>query len=234
MTPRRKHTCNLCNASISNKIDEHIIACTKVNISSGNIDNFILKIIGDNYGTFLYILVPKSINLNKLSYFINKTWMEPCCGHMSIFINKDTRDEYSKNKKILNIPLPCVYEYDMGSTTACLINSICSIKSSNNDIILLMRNTKLELNCSTKDCKHKCDNYCGNCDEVYCNFCTRNVTNHECFEKYTNEENDGDNTKVIVDDKEYTWNEMFGSEFDHYIKPYLNSPRSFVCGYGTE
>jgi len=133
--------------------------------------------------------------------------MEPCCDHMSIFINKKTRNEYNKNTKILNVPLPCVYEYDMGSTTTCTINSIGSIKTNNNKITLLMRNTKLELNCSTNDCERKCDNYCGDCDEIYCDSCTNNVTNHKCYKKYMDEKNNDDETTITMDgdEKVYTW-----------------------------
>lgn len=206
-----RHQCDFCDKTMCRKINDHILSCVDSNMSKGSVTNYLLLLSGQ-YNTFLYLLVPTSFNLKSFAEYINDIWMNCGCSHFFKFESEHC-NEYKLKTKVKDVEFPCIYEYDMGSTTTIFIERLDSFKLCNKNIELCMRNTQQDLACSSKSCNNYVESFCVECDKPYCKKCVKKIEKHECCDGNKND---------------------FYENFDTMILPYLNSPRTFTCNYTGE
>ncbi|MGQ0536802.1 MAG: hypothetical protein ACT4PT_12120 [Methanobacteriota archaeon] len=186
-------------------------------------DAFHVEVESDNWATgatyWLHVLAKADATLFDLDALLRKTWLEPCCGHMSAFEAGSVRfeaypdDEFGPPAEAMGgYPLRDVlkprktldYEYDFGSTTHLRLRALgrahVAIKGRAR-VQLLARNPPPPLTCGScgKPATRVCTVGCEAPEALTCAGCARE---HECGEDMMSE--------------------------------IVNSPRTGVCGYPTE
>ncbi|MFN0203012.1 MAG: hypothetical protein ACKVTZ_15920 [Bacteroidia bacterium] len=198
--------CLYCNQllnkrSIGKHLDKHLNELPKVEGAKA----FHVRVEFDVF--FLELLVAGDCTLKKIDGFLRQIWLE-CCGHLSAFSDKKTRNEVPMTKKasaILFKGLVLEYEYDFGSTTLLTlkVTEEFALKPKES-ITLLSRNEPLAIMCSTCG-KEPAVEMCMICmyeeQAVYCKKCSKK---HQ---------------KTCADAADYA------------LMRVVNSPRMGVCGY---
>ena len=130
----------------------------KEHVEEGEQECYLLKIEGAYAKEYwLFVDIAKDKSLSSLDTFLRHIWLE-CCGHMSRF-------SLGKARKIgsLTIGDQIKHEYDMGTTTECIItvvaNSVRPIQKP--AVRVLARNEPIEANCVI----------CGSPAELLCHEC---------------------------------------------------------------
>jgi Zn finger protein HypA/HybF involved in hydrogenase expression len=119
--------CYICGKTLGKTaMKNHIL---KEHANNGDEECVLLKIEG-SYQKDYWLLadIKKSSSLKTLDTFLRAIWME-CCGHMSAFSTKGY-DEIGMTHKmsIFSKGMVFSYEYDMGSTTSCIITILGETK----------------------------------------------------------------------------------------------------------
>lgn len=186
--------CQNCKYKVSRtKAKQHIEICFSQNpLEPSQANAFYVKVQWPHKKPiyWIYLAVPFKSTLSDLDDFLRDCWLE-CCGHLSQFIIRQehyTSDyEYAdfplpyselsmkiKVNKILNPGLKFTHEYDFGTTTELLLETVGLMKLANpKKIFLLMQNEIPLFKCST--CDHQAtlcveaNYYCKKCgkDEEY-------------------------------------------------------------------
>jgi len=204
--------CEICKAPVSKGgVKKHLQAHfeeggKKENAAGGQRRSgklFHLTVEGYGLSGVLYWMHLKALGsarLRDLDTLLRDTWLE-CCGHMSVFTNREEDFEMGvKLKDILKPGLKLNYEYDFGSTTQLLLTVVSEIEGSikKGQVEILARNEAPRIKCS--HCEKPATTVCTEC--IYDNqgwLCGDCARKHDCDE------------------------EMF--------LPLVNSPRAGVCGY---
>jgi len=156
---------------------------------------FLLKIEGLHAKQYwLYVDIAKDKPLNTLDSFLRKIWLE-CCGHLSAFhpgSNPYTHTNIGKSRKAGEFSVGDVitHEYDMGSSTHCLITFVGETgrPQQRNAVRLLARNIPPVFECAS--CGAPADYICQDCvyssgDPCYCSACI-DEHEHDVFADITN------------------------------------------------
>ena len=208
-TAKNSGNCYLCGKTVNKTaMKNHIV---KEHSSGGEEECVLLKIEGayeKNY--WLYVDMPKKSTLSSLDGFLRAVWLE-CCGHMSEFSTGSHRNRtfqvIPKSRKAGSFSMgeTFLHEYDMGSTTECLVTFIGSTmrKKQKNAVRLIGRNEPQTYKC----------NSCEEPAEFICDICMYEIDNPHFCEKCVGEHE---------------------SECGGAILTIANSPRSGVCAYDGE
>lgn len=208
--------CEACASSFSKRSAlKHLSSCKgfqkQLDRSSDRESSFIIKVQSPYAASiyWMYLLVPKKMELEKLDQFLRDTWLE-CCGHLSAFyIGGNTYYSSSEDEESMSITCEQVlfpklkfkHEYDFGSTTELALEVLGERETAvQKDVLLLMRNNPLDHSCDT--CMKSAGFICTHCDECICKKC---IKSHSCVK-----EEEGD---------------------DYMISSLSNSPRAGVCAY---
>ena len=114
---------------------------------------------------WLMFVIPQEAEFSQLDHFLRDIWME-CCNHMSIFYTKPFAEieTYQKlNEFLPTARKPIIYDYDMGSTTRCIVTYVGeTLRSQQEDVVrVLVRNEPY---------RHKCDS-CDKAATLTCQSC---------------------------------------------------------------
>ena len=183
--PMTDGNCYICGKTLGKvAMKNHILKEHAVN---GDEKCVLLRIEGAyDKEYWLFVDVEKNKTLGSLDDFMRRIWLE-CCGHESIFnVGKhDDHDDGSyydddngKAYKLKQFPVgyKIIHEYDMGTTTKCLITLVKETRRPKQKaaVRLLARNEPLVYTCATcgksagficQERRYKCDNpyYCLEC-----------------------------------------------------------------------
>jgi hypothetical protein len=139
---------------------------------------------------WLFVDMPKDKPLSALDSFLRQIWME-CCGHLSAFRTANYQ-ELGKTRKLGAFPLGAkfIYEYDMGTTTGCLITVAGATRrpKQKEAVRLLARNVAPAFECAScgqpaevicQECMYDSDNpnFCEDCAEKHDHDCLLPITN---------------------------------------------------------
>lgn len=207
-------------------LDSHLARCvTDRTVSSKKkpMNVFHVEISGDSLATgaayWLHVLARADATLLDLDAFLRKSWLEPCCGHLSAFTADSVRFEaYPEGdfgppaEAMGDYPLVDVlgpgkvlaHEYDFGSTTALslrVLGQAQNVMKGRGRIELLARNAPPVLSCGS--CSSPATRVCAvGCEAPETLACSACAPDHGCG---------ADMMSLIV-----------------------NSPRTGTCGYPTE
>lgn len=155
MAAASKGNCYLCGTALGKTaMKNHIL---KVHSAPDDGQECrLLKVEGaDNKNYWLYICVPVSSSLTLVDTFLRKIWLE-CCGHTSCFFTLNY-SVVKKSTKLGDLPVgtKLIHEYDLGSTTQCLITVADGMvsKGRRRGVRLLARNIPFEFECGECDAK---------------------------------------------------------------------------------
>ncbi len=158
---------------------------------------------------WVYLSVPRKLELYELDRFLRDTWVD-CCGHLSSFTIKDRvyqfnesimEDDLRMDELLSDVLHPGVvarYEYDFGSTTELQLKVLPDPGVDEKNIRLLARNMLPEMICLACDepAKWVCTQCMYEGPAIYCAKCAKA---HDCGEEM--------------------------------MLPVVNSPRMGVCAY---
>jgi transcription elongation factor Elf1 len=139
---------------------------------------------------WLFADIHKDKTLNSLDTFMRNIWLE-CCGHLSHF--KDGfYSNIGKTRKMGGFSAgdKFIHEYDMGSTTECIITIMGETKRNKqkNAVRLLARNVPPAFDCAA--CGEPAESICQQCmydtdNPFYCAVCAGGHE-HDMMKKITN------------------------------------------------
>ncbi|MDR2935091.1 MAG: hypothetical protein LBV70_04330 [Candidatus Adiutrix sp.] len=156
----------------------------KEHASDGDEDCLLLLMEGAHAKAYWLLAdIAQNKSLASLDAFLRKIWLE-CCGHLSLF-SLGHGQEVGKARKVGVFPVGAKFrhEYDMGTTTECLITVVGSTSrpKQKNAVRLLARNVPPAWKCAS----------CGRPAELVCQECQYDVDNPnfcpECAEKHEHE-----------------------------------------------
>lgn len=153
---------------------------------------------GDLY--WMHLKALGSARLRDLDTLLRDTWLE-CCGHMSVFSDKEGDFEMGvKLKDILRPGLKLNYEYDFGSSTELLLTVVSEFEGSikKGQVEILARNEAPRIKCS----------HCEKAATIICTECIYDNQGWLC----------GDCAR------------KHGCDDEMFLQ-LVNSPRTGVCGY---
>jgi len=219
--------CAVCSETFAPRaLDSHIVQCLVRRTAASSrppVDTFHLAVSGESPPTgatyWIHVLARAGATLFDLDGFLRRTWLEPCCGHLSAFESGAIRfepypdDEYGppaedmRTYRLGDVLVPgkkYAYEYDFGSTTHLEVRVIARPKvavKGRARFELLARNPPPALACGA--CGEAATRVCTvGCDAPEALACAACAADHACGE---------DMLTTIV-----------------------NSPRTGTCGYPTE
>lgn len=201
--------CTYCNNEIpknSRSILSHLSVCKgKIVSSPANRTDYLLLLIQGKYSPDYWLVVKAkpNVTMKRLDKFIREVWVE-CCGHLSQF--SDTYSTIPMTRllsQVFSEGLKIDYEYDFGTSTEISLSMIQNIEDvDEKEIQILFRNKEVEFKCSS--CSNKAIAICTYCaDEDDGLLCQSCIEQHKCVQ----------------------------DEGEHILSPFVNSPRSGVCGY---
>jgi hypothetical protein len=218
--PQTQGTCQSCQKTLNkNLMLEHLATCSGALDSQPLIQLHVEGAEAPDY--WLDLDVKEDAKLHELDLFLREIWLE-CCGHLSSFTVGSTRyslmrddDDPEPGEKTFNFQIGRAigpktkrleYEYDFGSTTDLVLTVTArGMGPARKDAVrLLARNVKPEVPCSRPRCKAPATSICSFC-----------IWEGEAFacdthsRRHTCGENEG-------------W------------LPFVNSPRTGMCGYTGE
>jgi hypothetical protein len=222
--PEASVRCLLCGISeIQDKLSLHISSCIGRAASANEahaVDAFHIEVEGFGQGTgalySLHVLARADTTLADVDRFLKKTWLEPCCGHLSAFrfgtvsfeSNPDDEleppSEAMKDARLSEVLVKGKtfdYEYDFGSTTNLALRVVGSRKAvmkGRAKVQLLAQNDPPKLAC--RNCGKPATLVCAaGCEAEEALSCRACGTQHACGEDM--------------------------------LSPLVNSPRTGACGY---
>jgi hypothetical protein len=209
MTTSNNGTCVICKQVVQHRsILKHLNKCLETNVKKSASEKekiFLIKVYDIGKLFWLFIEINGSSTLEKLDFFLRKTWLE-CCGHMSEF--NISGESYSSDRelkkvihRIFDVSDEFDYDYDFGSTTK-LKGKIISTRAGKlpKDIRLIARNNLPEcIKCTT--CEKQPEVICSCCYDFCCAECK--IKHNSC-------------------------------EGEEFLLPVVNSPRMGICGYTGE
>lgn len=217
---RRKQTkgeCLFCGREMSKGgLSKHLSSCERrteavaaADKGSGSKETLIHLQVQDRYGGdfWLHVEVKGSAVLEDLDHYLKYIWLE-CCGHLSMFtIGGWGGEELSMQRRMLRVLKPGVeveHIYDFGTSSHTLVKAVGVRKGwplTKKPIYLMARNQMPEAECMK-------------CEKQAAWFCV------ECVYEY---EESGLLCDVHAENHPH---DDYGSPM-----PFVNSPRSGMCGY---
>ncbi len=214
-------SCQLCGESHPRKaIIDHLSSCLDRAAADAAKPTDVLHVEAESYNRatgvlyWLHAAVRTNAKLTDLDAFLRKTWMEPCCGHMSAFTAHGMRFEHEPedpevadmtNATLADIVEPgedLDYEYDFGSTTQvalCVVSRRKGIIEGRGKVVPLARNEPPAIRCACgKWATSVCSIGCAASNAAVCRVC---APDHSCGEDM--------------------------------LSPIVASPRTGTCGYPT-
>jgi hypothetical protein len=145
---------------------------------------FLVKTEGFYHKDYWLMLdISQKSSFSQLDSFLRGIWME-CCNHMSIFYTKpfsEIDDKQKLNEFAPTARKPIIYDYDMGSTSRCIVTYIgeTSRPKHTDAIRLLARNEPFNQECDI--CGKKATLICQSCmyGSDNSNFCVDCGKKHE-------------------------------------------------------
>jgi hypothetical protein len=205
-------TCEICQAAVTRRnVKKHLQAHLEENGKKAKAAGDqkrpakLFHLLVEGYGLsgdlyWMHLKALGSARLRDLDTLLRDTWLE-CCGHMSVFSDKEGDFEMGvKLKDILRPGLKLNYEYDFGSTTELLLTVVSEFEGSikKGQVEILARNEAPRIKCS--HCEKPATTICTEC--IYDNrgwLCGDCARKHGCG--------------------------------DEMLLQLVNSPRTGVCGY---
>ena len=218
--PKVDGNCFICGKTLGKvAMKNHIL---KEHAANGDEQCVLLRIEGAYAKEYwLFVDVAKNKTLDSLDDFMRRIWLE-CCGHMSIFkvdkhdghddgsyFDDDYDEDDGKTYKLKEFSVgdKITHEYDMGTTTKCLITLVGETRrqKQKDAVRLLARNVPPVFTCAScgKSAGFICQECLNECENPY--YCS------ECAEGHVHDPDDFDS-----------------------LLPITNSPRNGACGYEGE
>ncbi|MDR2501271.1 MAG: hypothetical protein LBD37_09400 [Treponema sp.] len=193
--PKINGNCYLCGKSLGKTaMKNHLLK----EHASGGEACVLLKIEGAcDKQYWLYVDAPKDKTLGAVDAFLRKIWLE-CCGHMSVFYGEQSQElPKARNLGAFETGDRITHEYDMGSTTECLITFAgeTSRPKQKSLVRLLARNAAPVFPCAS--CGAPAAYICRECmydseSPHYCEACAEEHDHKEALVTITNSPRSGE------------------------------------------